>query len=113
MWCKMAAILPHLTIAPLQANVLTQIKTILAEALKDEGGTIYLFGSRATGVFTATSDFDVAVLAAKDIGRKLSLVREKLDHSNIPFKVDVVELRLTSAAFNRQVRAEGLVLWKN
>lgn len=109
----MAVNLPHFTIAPLQANVLTQIKTILSEVLNDEGCIIYLFGSRATGVFTTTSDFDVAVLAATDISQKLSLAREKLEQSNIPFKVDVVELRLTSTEFKRRVQAEGIVLWKN
>ena len=103
----------HLATTSPQARVLAQIRTIVAEVFKNKPCTVYLFGSRATGGFTVTSDFDVAVLAGGDIGPKLSLVREKLDQSNIPFKVDVVDLGLTSAEFSRQVQREGVVLWKN
>lgn len=98
---------------PHQARVLAQIKTIVAEVFKDESCTVYLFGSRATGASTITSDFDVAVLAARDVSPKLSLIREKLEQSNIPFKVDLVDLGLTSTEFSRQVQSEGRVLWKN
>lgn len=103
----------HFVASPVDENVLTQIKTILTEVFQDEGCTIYLFGSRATGAAIATSDFDVAVLATQDISGKLSLAREKLDESNIPFKVELVDLRLTSVAFSRQVQTEGVILWKN
>jgi len=96
-----------------QISVLAQLKTIVAEVLKDEVCTVYLFGSRTTGSFTIGSDFDVAVLAAGDISRKLSLIREKLERSNIPFKVDLVDLQLTSTEFSFQVKTEGIVLWKN
>ena len=98
---------------PHQARVLAQIKTIVAEVFKDESCTVYLFGSRATGAFTVTSDFDVAVLSAMDVSPKLSLIREKLEQSNIPFKIDLVDLRLTSTEFSHQVQTEGILLWKN
>lgn len=92
---------------------LAQIKMILTKALKDEACTIYLFGSRATGTATTTSDFDLAVLANSDISVKLSLAREMLEQSNIPFKVDLIELKRTSTAFSHRVQSEGVVLWKN
>ena len=98
---------------PYHARVLTQIKTIVAEVFKDEDCTVYLFGSRATSAFTVTSDFDVAVLASGNISPKLSLIREKLEHSNIPFKIDLVDLGLTSTEFSLRVQKEGIVLWKN
>lgn len=98
---------------PRLASYRSQITAILAETLVGEKCVVYLFGSRATGTFTATSDFDIAVLTVGDINRKLSLAREKLERSNIPFKVDLIELRLTSAEFSRQVQTEGLVLWES
>lgn len=73
---------------------------------------MYLFGSRSEGTHTVVSDFDIAVLAAEDISRELSLAREMLDLSNIPFTVDLVDLRAAPAAFGRQVQAEGILLWK-
>jgi len=92
---------------------LSQVKDILASVFKGKECTIYLFGSRAAGTHTVVSDFDIAILAAEDISRELSLAREMLDFSNIPFTVDLVDLRAASAAFGRQVQEEGILLWKN
>jgi predicted nucleotidyltransferase len=97
----------------IQQRYLPQIKAILASVFKDKECTIYLFGSRATGTHTAVSDFDIGVLAAEDVSRELSLAREMLESSNIPFTVDLVDLRATSAAFSRHVQAGGILLWKN
>jgi predicted nucleotidyltransferase len=109
----MTTTVSHFATTSHQARVLAQIKTIVAEVFKDKTCTVYLFGSRATGAFIVTSDFDVAVLATGDISPKLSLIREKLDQSNIPFKVDLIDLGSTSTEFSRQVQREGVVLWKN
>jgi predicted nucleotidyltransferase len=92
---------------------LSQIKAILTSVFKDKACTIYLFGSRSTGTHTVVSDFDIAILAAEDISRELSLAREMLDLSNIPFMVDLVDLSAAPAALGRQVQARGILLWKN
>jgi predicted nucleotidyltransferase len=92
---------------------LSQIKDILVSVFKGKECEIYLFGSRSAGTHTVVSDFDIAVLAAEDISRELSLAREMLDLSNIPFTVDLVDLHAAPAAFGRQVQAEGILLWKN
>jgi predicted nucleotidyltransferase len=104
---------PASTAAP-QDRALARIKAIVAEVFKETTPcTVYLFGSRATGAFTSTSDFDVAVLAGANCGPQLSLLREKLEQSTIPYNVDVVDLASTSAEFSRQIRREGVVLWTN
>jgi predicted nucleotidyltransferase len=96
-----------------ESRYLAQIRAILADALNGKSCSVYLFGSRATGVHTQISDFDIAVEAAEDVSRELSVAREKLELSNIPFKVDLVDLRDTSKAFARLVHAEGILLWRN
>lgn len=96
-----------------EAIYLDQIKSILVHALQNRPCRIYLFGSRAAGTAQPASDFDVAVLADEDIRRELSLAREMLEESNIPFKVDVVDLRLTTPAFRDEVQTRGILLWKN
>lgn len=103
----------NLPATSLDKPALAQIIAILAQIFSDESCAVYLFGSRATHRATATSDFDLAVLAAQDVSYKLSLAREKLEQSNIPFKIELVDLRVTSAAFSRQVQTEGVLLWKN
>jgi predicted nucleotidyltransferase len=98
---------------PRHDRYLSQIKTILASVFKNQECTIYLFGSRARGTPAAVSDFDIAVLAGEDISRGLSLAREMLALSNIPFTVDLVDLSTAGTALSRQVQAEGILLWKN
>jgi len=99
----------------LEAEViyLDQIKSVLMRVLQKRSCQVYLFGSRAAGTAQPTSDFDVAVLADEDISRELSLARELLEESKIPFKVDVVDLRLTASAFKAETQTQGVLLWKN
>ncbi len=92
---------------------LDQIVEILSQALGDRKCSIYLFGSRAAGKHAHSSDFDVAVLAAEAVDRELSLAREMLEFSNIPFTVDVVDLRSASEHFLRAVQEQGILLWSN
>jgi len=96
-----------------EAADLAQIKAILTRALSGKSSTAYLFGSRATGTARPASDFDVAVLAAEDISRELSTARAMLEESNIPFKVDVVDLRLAAPEFRRVAQSKGVLLLKN
>jgi predicted nucleotidyltransferase len=94
-------------------HYLAQIKAILTSVFKDKECAMYLFGSRAAGTHAAVSDFDIAILAAEDISRELSQARDMLELSNIPFTVDLVDLRAAPAALGRQVQEGGILLWKN
>ena len=96
-----------------EAADLIQIKAILMRALGGKSCAVYLFGSRATGTAHPASDFDVAMLADEDISRELSFAREMLEESRIPFKIDLVDLRLAAPAFRRTVQTQGVLLWKN
>jgi predicted nucleotidyltransferase len=92
---------------------LAQIRAILTSVFKDKECAMYLFGSRAAGTHAAVSDFDIAILAAEDISGELSQAREMLELSNIPFMVDLVDLRAAPAALGRQVQERGILLWEN
>lgn len=97
----------------LEERSLAEIIAILADILRNQPCTVYLFGSRASGTNSPTSDFDVAVLASNDISYELSLARERLEESNIPYVVDLVDLQATSSVFAEKVLREGLILWRN
>lgn len=92
---------------------LPKITAILSQVLGDTSCQVYLFGSRAGHQATPVSDFDVAVWSESDLDRRLSLARERLAESNIPFKVDVVDLRATAPGFAQRVREKGMLLWQN
>jgi predicted nucleotidyltransferase len=95
---------------------LSQIKVILERVLnpKCSGSSfdcqISLFGSRATDQYHDVSDFDIGVLASRDISRELSIARELLEDSTIPFTVDLVDLSAASEEFATQVQREGILL---
>ena len=72
---------------------------------------IYLFGSRARGDNSPSSDIDIAL----DVGRKidlyeLSLINEEIEESTIPFTVDVIDLYNVSEDFKKNILKDGK-LW--
>jgi len=74
--------------------------------------TIYLFGSRARGTHYARSDIDVAL----DTGAKLPRVdvgeaRDMLAESNIPYRIDVVDVRSVSEDMRKAILSEGII-WR-
>jgi predicted nucleotidyltransferase len=88
---------------------------IIESVLKEKGVTVYLFGSRATGKATSTSDIDIGIVLKKNMGsdKKIALLKEKIENSNIPYKVDVVDLSQVSESFRKQILKEGKILWKS
>ena len=86
---------------------------IVKDVFKDEDVTVVLFGSRARGDCLETSDVDVGILPKGKIsGSKIALFRERIESSNIPYKVDVVDLSVTSKEFSDNVLKEGVLIWK-
>ena len=96
-----------------ETHYLERIVALMKPFLADSPCQVYLFGSRATELATTASDFDIAVDAAGDISRELSLIRESLAQSTIPYKVDLVDLKTTSDEFRQQVNQEGVLIWRN
>jgi uncharacterized protein len=81
--------------------------------LSEEHAKIVLFGSRARGEQNPASDVDIGILHHGEIDRgKLSLLREKIEELNIPYKVEIVDLSETSEDFRKQALKDG-VIWKD
>ena len=92
--------------APLQ-----RVEGIVRRVLGHTPADVYLFGSWARGAQRLTSDIDVAIESAEPLPRALlASLREALEESTVPNRVDVVDLAETDAAFRDRVRREG-VLW--
>ncbi len=53
---------------------------------------VYLFGSRARGDNTPHSDIDIAIDGDHDLSAKLSRLRFEIEESQIPYKVDLIDL---------------------
>jgi hypothetical protein len=48
-----------------------------------------------------------------DISGQLGAAREMLEGSNIPFTVDLVDLKASSELLKRRVLEQGVLLWSN
>ena len=97
-------------INPSQIRKEEDIGEVIKELFKDRKVKVYLFGSRAREEHTPRSDLDLGFLSDEDIGYELSLLREILEESNLPFSVDVVDLSKVGKDFKERILKEGR-LW--
>jgi predicted nucleotidyltransferase len=75
------------------------------------GRRVWAFGSRATGQRVRRfSDLDIAVEGEDLPFDEISLLREALDESRLPFKVDVVELGRVAPEFRSRIQSELVLL---
>jgi predicted nucleotidyltransferase len=92
------------------AAILDQVRALVTRSLGTRTAVIYLFGSWATGRHHAASDIDIAIEAAEPLAPGLLAgLREALEESTVPYRVDVVDLADADPAFRERVRREGVV----
>jgi hypothetical protein len=95
-------------------NSLELLKDIVEEVFKGEDVMIILFGSRARGDYFETSDMDVGIVPGRGMDKsKITLLRERIENSSIPYKVDIVDLSLASNEFIQEALKEGVIIWKS
>jgi predicted nucleotidyltransferase len=77
--------------------------------LKGQNIKTWLFGSRATGKNRNFSDIDIALDAGKEgVPRDLiARLSYSFEESQIPFKVDIVDMCYASDAVCERIRREG------
>jgi predicted nucleotidyltransferase len=92
-------------------EALEEVRRIVTERLKGRDAMVVLFGSRASGSTRVASDIDVAVLPRSPLPTGLlSRIREALEESHVPYRVDVVDLSSVDPAFRKRVLETG-VIW--
>ena len=100
------------TSSPVRDRALERVRAIVLDELDAADVRVYLFGSCATGSLRPTSDIDVAVEPLHGSpSPSLATLRERLEDSDVPYDVDIVDLSTVSPAFSQRVRREGIV-WK-
>ena len=98
--------LPAIAIEPHQWE---ELSAILQTHLP--GRRIWAFGSRATGQrLRRFSDLDLAVGGEEMPLELLDALREALDESRLPFKVDIVDLATVTPEFRARIEPEMVLL---
>jgi len=89
-----------------------RIKALVLQELQSENASVFLFGSWARGEQRRSSDVDVAIEYHGPSNRqKISRLREALEESTIPYRVDVVDMQDASEALTKEIRKDGIP-WK-
>jgi predicted nucleotidyltransferase len=83
-----------------------ELKTFLIASFPQS--RIYLFGSRARGNASPYSDIDIALESEESLSTLLPYVRMQIEESNLPYKVDLVDLSL-APYLKKIVQEEGIV----
>jgi type I restriction enzyme S subunit len=94
----------------IRAEDLEIVKAILAAHLQ-RSAKVWVFGSRATRKAKRFSDLDLAL----DLGHPMSLeeggtLADSFENSDLPYKVDLVDLQTADPAFCALIRAESIPL---
>ena len=89
-----------------------ELRRVATDFFKSDEVKIVLFGSRARKDSHTSSDVDIGIIPYGRFDEKrITLFREKLEDSNIPYGVDVVNLSEVSEELREQALKEA-VLWK-
>lgn len=96
-----------------RGQILDMVRQVVITELGDEPVKVYLFGSWAREEECRSSDIDIAVDCKSEASTGLlARLREALEESAIPYRVDVVDLAEAAEELVKKVRKEGIV-WKN
>jgi type I restriction enzyme S subunit len=94
----------------LSSDELAIVRDILRAHLPN-GARVWVFGSRATETARRYSDLDLAVEADGPVGFDvLGDVAEALSESDLPYKVDLIDLRSVDPAFRALISADCIEL---
>ncbi len=75
------------------------------------GTAVYVFGSRARGGARRYSDLDLALTAERPLDPDvMAEVAEALSESDLPYRVDLVDLALVEPAFRDRIMREAAEL---
>ena len=92
--------------------VLDKVRQLVLAGLGTAPARVWLFGSWARGEQKRSSDIDIAIDHDGDVTpRMIAHIRDILEESTVPYRVDVVDLRLAGEALVNRVRQEG-ILWR-
>lgn len=98
---------------PCELKYLDQMRALTLSVTSDHDCSIFLFGSRARGIYRRNSDIDVGFSGLSDAA--FTKIRDRLlaelEESIIPHHVDLVNMDTAPPSF-KNVAMKEVVIWK-
>ncbi len=94
----------------LQRSHLDIINELLIKPFKAKSVKLWIFGSRARGNFQKFSDLDVLFDGHCLDLSFVSSIKERLEESALPIKVDLVDSQFLAESYRDQVEKEKILL---
>lgn len=89
--------------------ILRKVRELVRQVLATQDVDVYLFGSWAKGTHGLSSDIDVGLDPHRPLpAGTLPTLRERLEESHIPYRVEVVDLTEVDEAFRAAVIRGGI-----
>ena len=94
--------------AQVAARALAEVRRLVLRGLGETRAKVLLFGSWARGEASRHSDIDVGILPLEALPPGLlGRIREALEESTVPYRVDVVDLSGANPELRSRALAEG------
>ena len=95
------------------SSALDELRNMVLLSLRGMKARVYLFGSQARGTAGMSSDIDIAIdCSDEDTAYRISCLRETLEESSFPWRVDVVDMHRAAAGLRKRIEQEG-ILWSD
>lgn len=87
------------------------VKKIVLENIPKDKFNVFLFGSRARDKHRFGADIDIGVKGEEKLEEKIkSIIKDEIDESIVPFKVDIIDFYEVSDDF-KKVALKDYILW--
>ena len=97
---------------PYNKKYLSMIKEIIFSIVDRKEYKVFLFGSRVTNKFNRYSDVDIGLLGNKPIGNAYYKIINKIEESDIPYKVDIVDFAVVDEKF-KKIALQEIEIWND
>ena len=98
---------------PVRERAIAELRRMVLAALGGHDAAVWLFGSCARGEVRRHSDIDIAILPRGPFPDSIfAVLHADIEDSDIPYDVDLVDLRHADAALLDAVRREG-IQWRD
>lgn len=92
---------------------LSRLKEMINEHFNGQNVRVILFGSRARGNSRTSSDVDIAIVPYGKYNKHIiATLKEKIENSTIPYKVEIINLNEVSKEFKEEILKDS-VIWKD